>query len=124
MDSTTVNSVATYYCNTGYDLVGTETRTCMASGMWSGIEPTCSKGILTHFNTSITPFITHADNGDIQSMQCLADAVGGALGTILGIVIIALLVSIGFNIKCFMTKNGRVHSTPTKKNNSEKSTGH
>ena len=68
--------------------------------------------------------IYHTDNGDIQSMQCLADAVGGALGAILGIVIIALLVSIGFNIKCFMTKNGRVHSTPTKKNNSEKSTGH
>ena len=48
VDSTTVNSVATYHCNTGYDLVGTETRTCMASGMWSGIKPTCSKGVHKH----------------------------------------------------------------------------
>ena len=78
---------------------------------------------LTQFNTSITPSITHADNGDTQSMQCQADAVGGALGAILGIVIIALIVSIGFNIKCFMTKNGRVHSTPTKKITVKKAQG-
>ena len=51
VDSTTFNSVATYHCNTGYDLVGTETRTCMTSGTWSGIEPTCSKGGRKHQNS-------------------------------------------------------------------------
>ena len=31
----------TYSCNTGYTLVGSNTRTCQADGMWSGNEPTC-----------------------------------------------------------------------------------
>ena len=32
---------ATYSCNTGYNLVGDSTRTCQATGNWSGSEPTC-----------------------------------------------------------------------------------
>ena len=38
---TAYNSVATYSCNTGYDLIGTNTRTCSASGDWSCSVPTC-----------------------------------------------------------------------------------
>ena len=33
---------ATYTCNSGYDLVGSEVRTCQPSGMWSGFEPSCA----------------------------------------------------------------------------------
>ena len=32
---------ATYSCDTGYNLVGDSTRTCLAGGVWSGSEPTC-----------------------------------------------------------------------------------
>ena len=32
---------ATYSCNTGYILVGDSTRTCQATGVWSGSAPTC-----------------------------------------------------------------------------------
>ena len=32
---------ATYSCDTGYNLVGDSTRTCQATGNWSGSEPTC-----------------------------------------------------------------------------------
>ena len=39
---TAYNSVATYSCNAGYDLIGANTRTCSASGDWSGSPPTCS----------------------------------------------------------------------------------
>lgn len=35
------NGVATYSCNNGYNLVGVATRTCQASGSWSGIPPYC-----------------------------------------------------------------------------------
>ena len=40
--STAYNSAATYSCNAGYDLIGTNTRTCSVSGDWSGSPPTCS----------------------------------------------------------------------------------
>ena len=38
---TTFGQTATYTCNTGYNLVGDSTRTCQATGVWSGSEPTC-----------------------------------------------------------------------------------
>ena len=41
LTNTTYNSVATYSCNDGYNLMGDATRTCLASGSWSGTAPTC-----------------------------------------------------------------------------------
>ena len=38
---TTFGQTATYSCNTGYNLVGDSTRTCQATGNWSGSAPTC-----------------------------------------------------------------------------------
>ena len=42
---TTFGQNATYSCNTGYNLAGDSTRTCQATGVWSGSAPTC-QGIL------------------------------------------------------------------------------
>ena len=42
---TTFEYTATYSCNTGYNLVGDSTRTCQATGEWSGSAPTC-QGVL------------------------------------------------------------------------------
>ena len=36
------NGVATYTCESGYSVTGSDTRTCQADGLWSGSEPTCS----------------------------------------------------------------------------------
>ena len=37
-----VDTVATYTCDTGYTLNGgTTTRTCRSDGMWSGSAPNC-----------------------------------------------------------------------------------
>ena len=36
-------SVATYTCDFGYELFGPLTRTCQASGVWSGSETTCQR---------------------------------------------------------------------------------
>ena len=44
---TTFKQTATYRCNTGYNLVGDSTRTCQATGIWSGSAPTC-QGMLLH----------------------------------------------------------------------------
>ncbi|XP_019863662.1 PREDICTED: CUB and sushi domain-containing protein 1-like isoform X3 [Amphimedon queenslandica] len=38
---TRLGSTATYTCNSGYKLVGNDTRTCLANGKWSGQEPVC-----------------------------------------------------------------------------------
>ena len=38
---TTYNQVATYSCDTGYNLFGFSTRTCQTSGMWSSTAPVC-----------------------------------------------------------------------------------
>ena len=50
---TPFGQTATYSCNTGYNLVGNSTRTCQASGNWSGSAPTCQgmllKGDVTLF---------------------------------------------------------------------------
>ena len=37
----TFGRTSTYICNTGYNLVGGSTRTCQATGVWSGSAPTC-----------------------------------------------------------------------------------
>ena len=33
--------LAFYRCNTGNNLIGSSTRSCLISGAWSGSEPTC-----------------------------------------------------------------------------------
>ena len=43
---TTFQQRATYSCNTGYNLVGDSTRTCQATGEWSGSTPTCQGTLL------------------------------------------------------------------------------
>lgn len=43
LTGTTFGSTATYSCNTGFILVGERTRTCQASGEWSGRAATCQR---------------------------------------------------------------------------------
>ena len=42
----TFGQAATYSCNTGYTCVGVSTRVCQATGVWSGIAPTCQGMLL------------------------------------------------------------------------------
>ena len=32
-------------CNTGYELTGSDTRTCQSDGSWSGNDSMCSRGM-------------------------------------------------------------------------------
>ena len=45
---TTYNSVATYSCGIGYNLVGNIQRTCLPNGLWSEQPPQCQS---QHENT-------------------------------------------------------------------------
>ena len=50
---TAFGHTATYICNTGYNLVGSSTRMCQATGAWSGSEPTCQRmNCIYHETTS------------------------------------------------------------------------
>lgn len=40
-DSTTLNSIASYFCDEGFILLGAPVRACLQNGVWSGIAPTC-----------------------------------------------------------------------------------
>ena len=37
-----VDSVATYTCNSGFELIGSEVRTCLSDAVWSNEEPVCT----------------------------------------------------------------------------------
>lgn len=43
MDNTIIGSVAEYYCDEGYQLEGTATRTCSANKQWTGNDPVCGQ---------------------------------------------------------------------------------
>ena len=45
---TTFGQTATYSCNMGYNLIGSRTRNCQATGRWSGSAPTCQGKLLLH----------------------------------------------------------------------------
>ena len=43
-----------FTCNTGYELTGSDIRTCQSNGSWSGSDDVCRRGktiILYIFNT-------------------------------------------------------------------------
>ena len=46
LNGTTLGSIATYTCDTGFDLIGDMERICQANGNWSGNEPTCEGTII------------------------------------------------------------------------------
>jgi len=36
-----VGDTCSFTCNTGYELTGSDTRTCQSNGSWSGSKSTC-----------------------------------------------------------------------------------
>ena len=47
--STTYNSVVTYTCDTGYTVQGANSRTCQATGQWSGSVPQCDRKLVMYY---------------------------------------------------------------------------
>ena len=45
----TFGSIATYQCDEGFILVGSETRTCQQDGEWSDSQPTCEGQLSRNF---------------------------------------------------------------------------
>ena len=66
------NTVATYTCVTGYMLDGDMTRTCEATGSWSGSDTTCESTLFVAYTVSILsavvtcPPLTNPDKGMVS----------------------------------------------------------
>ena len=43
---TSYEDTCSFTCNTGYELTGSDTRTCQSNGNWSGSDAMCNRGIL------------------------------------------------------------------------------
>ena len=42
-------NTCSFTCNTGYELTGSDTRTCQSNGSWSGTDSVCSQGMLVYW---------------------------------------------------------------------------
>ena len=41
---TSYEDTCSFTCNTGYELTGSDTRTCQSDGSWSGSDDVCRRG--------------------------------------------------------------------------------
>ena len=69
---TTFGQTATYSCNTGYNLMGSSTRTCLATRVWSGSAPTCQRMLLLNLHIvscthDVSLFSTAVDCGTLTN---------------------------------------------------------
>ena len=73
INSFTIGSTATYSCFPGFTLVGQDTRTCQANGVWTGSAPFCQAvtcDVLTaQENGRVT--LTGTQVGDTATYSCL-----------------------------------------------------
>ena len=54
-----------FTCNTGYELTGSDTRTCQSDESWSGSDATCERGVCVYsyqlLRSASYGFIIHVD---------------------------------------------------------------
>ena len=59
LDGIIFGSIATYTCDTGFNLIGDMERICQANGNWSESEPVCQSQFYTYIIYSEIPFKLH-----------------------------------------------------------------
>ena len=45
-ESSSYEDVCNFTCNTGFELTGSDNRTCLSNGSWSGMVTMCTRGVL------------------------------------------------------------------------------
>ena len=84
-DETTFGSEATYSCDEGFELFGTESRTCQVSGVWSDSAPECVSTECGALDAPMNGSVSHSgvEVGDTASFACDAgyELVGSATRT-------------------------------------------
>ena len=49
----TYEDTCSFTCNTGYELTGSDTRTCQSDGRWSGTDDVCWRGMCVNICTTM-----------------------------------------------------------------------
>ena len=71
---TTFGENATYSCNTGYNLVGDNIRTCQVTGNWSGNAPTCQSMLLKGDLTLSNVHLHKKHNNNYELGPCILNS--------------------------------------------------
>ena len=91
LSGTTYNSVAAYSCDSGYVLMGNDTRTCLGTGSWSDGEPACMSKLDSQTMISINCY--HSFKGSTGGSDFTSVYISvGACGTM--VVVITTAVSV------------------------------
>ncbi|GFT20676.1 CUB and sushi domain-containing protein 3 [Nephila pilipes] len=88
--TTTYQSVVQYRCLPDFQMVGDPTRTCLANGEWSGLEPKC----------------VDADGQDVDASKTIGIAIAVGAGALLIVIIIAAAI-------CVKTRKAKAIKTST-----------
>ena len=72
-----------FTCNTGYELTGSDTRTCQSDGSWSGSETMCVRGAL-NIGSCILNISCHGYVYSLVSCSSLTNPSNGVINCSLG----------------------------------------
>ena len=63
-----------FTCNTGYELTGSDSRTCQSNGSWSGTNSVCKKGLNAILLVVLVEF--HTDRNNLKFLRALVNYCG------------------------------------------------
>ncbi|XP_078682392.1 polycystin-1-like protein 2 [Branchiostoma floridae x Branchiostoma belcheri] len=64
-------NTVTFSCNEGYELIGSENRTCQADQSWSGVQPNCNKKLCQQLMAPSNGNISgNSSYGDVVTYHC------------------------------------------------------
>ena len=111
LSGTTYNSVVTYSCGSGYDLIGNNTRTCLETGNWYGGQPICTSKLDSQTVVLITnpcySFKGRSFTGERDGISTYISV--GVCGTM--VVVITIAVSVICVTLCLKKRKSKAKNT-------------
>ncbi|XP_065899211.1 uncharacterized protein [Dysidea avara] len=81
-----------FTCNTGYELTGSDTRTCLSDGSWSGVETICAIKREPPQSDGGVSFESSSSSEEELSIVVIGGIVGGVAVAIITVIIVVIVV--------------------------------